>query len=85
MQTPQQTTSLCRAGNDYVTIVAQASAKVTGFAQLYKELERAINISGKSKSTLTNYERQLAHLALHYHELPTELDHEQVLDYLHRV
>lgn len=85
MQTTKQTTSLYGSANHYVTIVAQASAKVAGFAQLYKELERAINISGKSKSTLTNYGRQLAHLSLHYLQLPTELDHEQVLDYLHLV
>ncbi|WP_369127521.1 phage integrase N-terminal SAM-like domain-containing protein, partial [Terrimonas pollutisoli] len=74
----------CKA-KDYVTIVQQASSKVTGFEQLYKDLERAINVSGKSKSTLTNYARQLAHLALHYQQLPTDLDNEQVLDYLHLV
>ncbi|MBC7887619.1 MAG: tyrosine-type recombinase/integrase [Ferruginibacter sp.] len=34
---------------------------------------------------LINYGRQLAHLALHYHQLPTTLDAEQVLDYLHLV
>ncbi len=84
MQT-KRTTGLRTAANDYVTIVAQASAKVKGFKQLYKEMERAINVSGKSKSTLTNYGRQLAHLALHYNCLPTELDCEQVLDYLHLV
>ena len=70
---------------DYVTIVAQACAKVAGFEQLYKELERSVSISGKSSSTLTNYARQLAHLALHYHCLPTDLDAEQVMDYLHLV
>lgn len=53
--------------------------------QLYKEMERAINVSGKSKSTLINYGRQLAHLALHYNCMPTELDCEQVLDYLHLI
>src|SRR5215210_5729800 len=81
MQT-KQTTSRCRAANDYVTIVAQACAKISGFEQLYKDMERSINVSGKSRSTLTNYGRQLAHLALHYNCLPTELDKEQVLDYL---
>ncbi len=35
---------------DYVTIVQQACNKVTGFEQLYKEMERAISITGKSKS-----------------------------------
>ncbi len=85
MQTTKQTTGLRTAANDYVTIVQQAINKVTGFEQLYKEMERGINVSGKSISTLTNYSRQLAHLALHYQQLPTELDSEQVLDYLHLV
>lgn len=85
MQTAKQTTGLRTVANDYVTIVEQACAKVSGFEQLYKELERSICVSGKSNSTLTNYGRQLAHLALHYNCLPTELDKEQVLDYLHWV
>ena len=84
MQT-KQTTGLRSAANDYVTIVAQASAKISGFDQLYKEMDRSISVSGKSRSTLTNYGRQLAHLALYYNCLPTELDKDQVLDYLHSV
>lgn len=85
MQTTKRPTGLRTAANDYKTLVQQAINKVTGFEQLYKELERAINVSGKSTSTLTNYSRQLAHLALHYQVLPTQLDNEQVLDYLHLV
>jgi len=85
MQTTKRPTGLPAAASDYETLVQQAINKVTGFPQLYKELERAINVSGKSKSTLTNYSRHLAHLALHYNQLPTELDNEQVLDYLHLV
>lgn len=84
MQT-KQTTVLCTVGKNYVTIVQQASNKVTGFCELYKEMERSISITGKSKSTLTNYSRQLAHLALHYSCLPLDLDAEQVMDYLHLV
>jgi integrase/recombinase XerD len=84
MQNRQTTGLRCKA-NDYVTIVQQACDKVTGFTKLYQDLERSINVSGKSKSTLTNYGRQLAHLALHYNQLPTTLDSEQVLDYLHFV
>jgi len=84
MQNKQTTGLRCKAPG-YVTIVQQACAKVTGFTKLYQDLERSINISGKSKSTLTNYGRQLAHLALHYNQLPTTLDSEQVLDYLHLV
>jgi len=67
---------------DYITILQQACSNVAGFDQLYKDLERSISISGKSQSTLTNYSRQLAHLALHYQTLPTDLDAEQVMDYL---
>ena len=81
----KQTTGLRVAANDYVTIVQQACNKVTGFTKLYQDLERSINVSGKSKSTLTNYGRQLAHLALHFNQLPTALDNEQVLDYLNFV
>jgi integrase/recombinase XerD len=81
----KQTTGLRVAASDYVTIVQQACDKVTGFTKLYQDLERSINVSGKSKSTLTNYGRQLAHLALHFNQLPTALDNEQVLDYLNFV
>ena len=85
MQKTKQTTGLRTAASDYVTLVQQAIDKVTGFEQLYNDLKRAINVSGKSPSTLTNYSRHLAHLALHYDMLPTELDNEQVLDYLHLI
>lgn len=85
MQTTKRPTGLRTAAPDYETLVQRASNKVTGFGQLYKELERAVNVTGKSASTLLNYSRHLAHLALHYQQLPTELDNEQVLDYLHLV
>jgi hypothetical protein len=81
MQITKRATGQRTAASDYQTLVQQASCKVTGFQQLYKELERAINISGKSKRIITNYARHLAHLALHYQQLPTELDSEQVMDY----
>jgi site-specific recombinase XerD len=81
----KETTSRGTRADDYVTIVQQACDKVNGFDKLYADLERHINVGGKSKSTLTNYGRHLAHLALHYNLLPTELDQEQVLDYLHLV
>lgn len=80
-----QTTGLRTAATDYVTIVQQACSKVTGFSELYKEMERSVSISGKSTSTLTNYSRQLAHLALHYNCFPLHLDAEQVMDYLHLI
>jgi hypothetical protein len=41
MQTTKQSTGLLTAASDYVTLVQQAIGKVTGFEQLYNELERA--------------------------------------------
>lgn len=45
-------------------------------------MQRSIELSGKSQSTLTNYARCLATLALHFECSPTELDEEQLQDYL---
>lgn len=70
---------------NYVPVIERACRNVSGFAALYKEMERAISVTGKSKSTLTNYARQLAHLALHYETLPIHLNADQVLDYLHQL
>lgn len=64
------------------TLVQRACAKVAGFKTLYKRLEKKIIISGKSTSTLNNYMRCLAHIALRYHTLPSKLDIEQIEDYL---
>jgi integrase/recombinase XerD len=64
------------------TLVQRACAKVTGFKTLYKRLEKKIIVSGKSTSTLNNYMRCLAHIALKYNTLPSKLDIEQIKDYL---
>lgn len=64
------------------TLVQCADTKVKGFKAQHKRLEKKIIISGKSMSTLTNYMRCIAHIALHYNCLPTELDAEQIEDYL---
>lgn len=60
----------------------QACAKVAGFQKAYKRLEKKIIVSGKSLSTLNNYMRCIAHVALHFNALPTQLDQEQIEDYL---
>ncbi|WP_232065269.1 tyrosine-type recombinase/integrase [Rhodocytophaga rosea] len=39
-------------------------------------------MSGRSLSTLKNYSRHMAQIALYYNQLPTELDEDQVRDYL---
>lgn len=46
-------------------------------------MKRHIEISGRSDSTLMNYGRCLATMALYHNCSPLELDEEQVLDYLH--
>lgn len=46
-------------------------------------MRRSIELSGKSQSTLTNYARCLAHMAMHFERNLLELDDEQILDYLH--
>ncbi|WP_317127013.1 hypothetical protein [Paenimyroides tangerinum] len=41
-----------------------------------------MSILGRSPRTFDNYSRHVAALALHFKTLPTELDPEQVKDYL---
>ena len=64
------------------TLVEQACLKVTGFRELYNQLERDISLSGRSLSTLKNYSRHIAQLALYFHQLPHQLAQDQVQDYL---
>ena len=64
------------------TLVQRACANVKGFSALHKRLEKKIIVSGKSMSTLNNYMRCIAHIALKYNCLPTQLDLEQIEDYL---
>jgi integrase len=44
-----------------------------------------ISLTGKSESTLKNYAHHVAKIALHFGVLPTELDSDQVNDYLYLV
>lgn len=44
--------------------------------------ERTISVLGRSKSTFSCYSRHVAALSLYFGKLPTELDPEQVHDYL---
>jgi len=81
----KQITGLCTTSANYVSITQRACNTIPGFKELHQKLDRFININGKSRSTFNNYSRQLAHLALYYNQLPTQLDAEQVMDYLHSV
>jgi len=46
-------------------------------------MQRRMSISGKSESTLKNYSHHVAKMALHFGQLPTTLDQDQINDYLH--
>jgi site-specific recombinase XerD len=52
---------------------------------LYNLLKVKTELSGKSESTLTNYARCLAHLAMHYDCSPELLDVQQIESYLYKI
>lgn len=58
---------------------------MAGFADLLQRFERNISLLGRSSKTFDNYSRHVAALALHFNCLPTELDPEQVKDYLYEL
>lgn len=64
------------------TLVQRACTKVAGFKNLHKRLEKKIIVSGKSLSTLNNYMRCISHVALYFNCLPSQLDIEQIEEYL---
>jgi site-specific recombinase XerD len=49
---------------------------------LYR-FERTVSVLGRSQSTFLNYSRHVASISLYFGKLPTELDTEQVQDYLY--
>lgn len=53
-----------------------------GFTELLSRFERTISVLGRSIATFCNYSRHIAALSLYFGKLPTELDSEQVHDYL---
>lgn len=52
------------------------------FADMLHRFERSMSILGRSQTTFKNYSSHLASLALHFGKIPTELDHEQIHEYL---
>ena len=64
------------------TILKMALERVDGFAALYRRFERKMTIAGRSSSTIPNYGRHIAAIALHFQCLPTDLDQDQLEDYL---
>jgi integrase/recombinase XerD len=60
----------------------RACCEISGFSELLQRFERNISILGRSKRTFDNYSRHVAAIALHFGCLTTELDPEQVKNYL---
>lgn len=64
------------------TVIDRAKQEVTGFAAMYANLEQKVQLGGMSASTLLNYGRCIAKIAMHFKCLPTELEEEQINGYL---
>ena len=62
-----------------------ACDEVKGFSELLMRFRRNISILGRSERTFDNYSRHVAAMALHFGCLPTELEPEQVKDYLYEL
>lgn len=55
---------------------------MAGFSEQLARFERNVSVLGRSRKTFENYARHVAAMALHFGCLPTELDADQVQDYL---
>jgi site-specific recombinase XerD len=56
---------------------------VAGFDEQLNRFVRNISVLGRSQSTFNCYSRHIAAMAMHFGCLPTELDSEQVQNYLY--
>lgn len=60
----------------------RACNEVESFSALLHRFQRTISVLGRSPRTYECYARHVAAIALHYGKLPTELDQEQIHEYL---
>lgn len=58
---------------------------MAGFDELLQRFQRNVSILGRSQRTFDNYSRHVAAITLHFKCLPTQLDPEQVKDYLYQL
>lgn len=65
-----------------LTIVERACIGIPGFEKVVKKLERQVALRGQSLSTLQNYIRQIATIALHFGQLPEQMDEDEINEYL---
>ncbi|WP_153799829.1 hypothetical protein [Foetidibacter luteolus] len=65
------------------TLLAQVCTKVQGFSDMYRRFKRRMSTSSRRTSTLSNYTRHIAQMALYFNSLPTNLEDDQIEDYLY--
>ena len=65
------------------TVIERVKAEVDGFTQMYRALEQKAILGGLSESTLNNYGRCIAKIALYFKQVPTALEEEQINGYLY--
>ena len=64
------------------TLIDHARREVTDFEQMFQKLEHKVLLSGLSRSTLYNYGRSIAQIALHFRKLPLDLTDQTINEYL---
>lgn len=69
----------------YNKYLSQACREVSGFHELLQRFQRNISVLGRSIKTFENYSRHIAVMAIQFRCCPTELDPEQVQDYLYEL
>ena len=70
---------------DYYTIVQQAQDAVPGFRDAYAKFIERVTIDQNSTSLITNYGRNLAHLALHFSRVPHLVSTDEINSYLYQL
>jgi site-specific recombinase XerD len=70
---------------NYYTTLSKAKDLVPGFRTAYSKFEERVVIDQNSKSTIVNYSRNLAHLALHFGRVPHEVSVDEINSYLYRL
>lgn len=64
------------------TLIERSVKSVPGFASVWKKMEQKVVTGGYSQSTLINYGRSIAQIALHFNRNPLEVNEEQIQEYL---
>ena len=69
---------------DFTTTISKAKDLVPGFREAFSLFEERVVLDRLSKSLVTNYGRNVAHLSLHFMRLPHEVSVAEVNSYLYR-